>query len=148
VRSELEQFANGPHLQAAFSCERLLEESDGVLSAIWMVDTVIFPEVETSTGVQDPVVNLTLFIACKAGRARGSYDRTVAKEQLPDEGSPRPSERHSQTILIDGADHGGITVIMPLAMSVDQEGAYWFRVVLDGRLVTRLPLRVVSNRAR
>jgi len=144
----MEQFANGPYLQAAFFCERLLEEVDGVLSAIRMVDTIIFPEVETSTGVQEPVVNLTLFIAFKAGRARGSYDLTVAMEQLPDEGSPRPTERHSQTILFAGADHGGITVIMPLAMSVDQEGVYWFRISLDDRLVTRLPLRVVSNRAR
>ncbi len=35
-----EQPQGGPYLQAAFFCERLLEEADGVLSAIRIVDTV------------------------------------------------------------------------------------------------------------
>jgi len=32
--------AKGPYLQAAFFCERLLEEADGVMSAIRIVDTI------------------------------------------------------------------------------------------------------------
>jgi hypothetical protein len=61
------QFANGPYLQAAFFCERLLEEADGVLSAIRIVDTVTIWEDKNSSEARLRRVDLTLFIAFKSG---------------------------------------------------------------------------------
>lgn len=139
-----DQGASGPYLQAAFFCERLLEEADGVYSAIRIVDTIAaaVPE-KTSQPEWVPVaVNLTLFITFKAGQARGAYDLTVVMDP-PAGASPKdPDERHTQTILFDGRDDHGITIIMPIAMQVDQNGVYWFAVYLGDRLMTRLPLRV------
>lgn len=143
----MEQSENGPYLQAAFFCERLLEEADGVLSAIRIVDTVTLQGSESDPGQESAAVNLTLFIAFKAGKARGAFELTVEMEESGSAPGEAPA-RHTQPILFEGADHGGITVIMPLALRVDREGDSWFRVSLDDRLVTRLPLRVVSNRAR
>lgn len=139
-----EHAVNGPYLQAAFFCERLLEEADGVMSAIRIVDTITQGE-EQTPHPEMPPVNLTLFIAFKAGQARSQYDLKVAMKAPAGRSSTHPTERHTQTILFDGAGHVG-AIIMPVASIADQVGAYWFSVVLDGRLVTRLPLRVVSAR--
>jgi len=141
-----EHVEHGPYLQAAFFCERLLEESDGVLSAIRIVDTITTQDDESTPHPVMRPVNLTLFIAFKAGQARGAYDLTVAMEGPTERSSTHPAERHTQTILFDGADHGGATIIMPVALIADQEGVYWFSVFLDDLVVTRLPLRVVSAR--
>jgi len=51
-----------------------------------------------------------------------------------------------RTILFDGGEDHGITIIMPIAMTVDEAGVYWFGVYLGAQLVTRLPLRVVIPR--
>ena len=144
-REPSQQPEGGPYLQAAFFCERLLEEADGVLSAIRIVDTVTL-QGGSPSDAETATVNLTLLIAFKAGQARGTFDLVVEMEEPGRSPSDAPV-RHTQTILFDGADHGGVTVIMPLALVVDQESVPWFRASLDERLVTRLPLRVVSNRA-
>ncbi len=135
----MEQSENGPYLQAAFFCERLLEEADGVLSAIRIVDTIDFQRNEQAT--EPPLVNLTLFIAFKAGEARGSHELTVVKENAS--GDPADAEeRHTQTLVFYGTEDRGVTVIMPVAMTAGEAGLYWFAVYLGDRLMTRLPLRV------
>lgn len=135
----MEQSENGPYLQAAFFCERLLQESDGVLSVIRIVDTIDFQRSEQAT--EPPLVNLTLFIAFKAGEARGSHELTVVKENAS--GHPVDvEERHTQTLVFYGTEDRGVTVIMPVAMTGGEAGLYWFAVYLGDRLMTRLPLRV------
>lgn len=141
----MEQFANGPYLQAAFFCERLLEEADGVLSAIRIVDTVTIQVEELAHEAQTPLVNLTLFIAFKAGDAHGSHDVTVAMEE-PARTTAYEEERFTQTIVFYGTEDRGITVVMPVAMTVVEAGVYWFGVYLGERLVTRVPLRVAVPR--
>lgn len=141
----MEQFANGPYLQAAFFCERLLEESDGVLSAIRIVDLVTVQGGGPSAQAEPPLVNLTLFIVFKGGGASGSYDLTVTMEG-PSRNPTVPPQRHTQTVVFYGTEDRGVTVIMPVAMTVDEEGVYWFGIYLGERLVTRLPLRVAVVR--
>jgi hypothetical protein len=141
----MEQFANGPYLQAAFFCERLLEESDGVLSAIRIVDTVTIQDEERLSEAQAPLINLTLFIAFKAGEARGSFDLTVVMEE-PTDNPAHAQEQYSQTLDFYGTEDRGVTVIMPATMTVGEEGIYWFGIYLGEQLVTRLPLRVVVLR--
>jgi hypothetical protein len=141
----MEQFANGPYLQAAFFCERLLEESDGVLSAIRIVDTIDIQDGGLSEQTEPPLVNLILFIAFKGGGASGSYDLTVTMEG-PSQNPTTAEERYTQTLVFYGTEDRGVTVIMPVAMTVGEEGVYWFTIYLSGRLVTRLPLRVAVVR--
>jgi hypothetical protein len=134
----------GPYLQAAFFCERLLQEVDGVLSAIRMVDhvTAQVAEPESSDRVATVPVRLTLLVSFKTGRTRGTRDLTVVLVP-PDGPSPAwPSQDYTQTILFEGPDDRGDTIIMPIAMSADRAGIYWFDVYLDNQLLTRVPLRV------
>ena len=137
----MESSENGPYLQAAFFCERLLEESDGVFSAIRMVDTVTLQGSESDPGADSATIDLTLFIAFKAGKARGSHELTVVKED-PSRQPADAEERHTQPLVFYGTEDQGVTVIMPVAMTAGEAGLYWFTIFLGDRLMTRVPLRV------
>lgn len=133
----------GPFLAAAVLCEKVLEEKDGVLSAIRMVDRIV----QTAVGPAGPEemppvpVNLTALIAFKSGGARGRHSLRLRPEapsglRLPEVSLP---------VLFEGEDRGH-NVLLNLALQADQEGLYWFDVLLDEQMVTRIPLRVVYQR--
>ena len=140
----MEQHEAGPYLQSAFFCERLLQEADGVFSAIRIVDTITaeVPEQSSQTEMPRVAVNLTMFIVLKAGQARGNYELMVTMEPPSEISSTHPSEGYTQLIVFEGEEDRGNTIIMPIAMNVNQEGIYWFSVYLNERLITRVPLRV------
>lgn len=139
----------GPFLQAAFFCERVLQEADGVVSAIRIVDQqtqfVAGPEVPNE--MPPVVLSTTVLIALKAGDARGRYGVRIAPEapsgqQLPALNVP--------VNFLGGSGEQGIHIVLPLQMQLVEEGLYWFDVLwVDDRaeeselLLTRMPLRVV-----
>lgn len=45
-------------------------------------------------------------------------------------------------ILLEGEDRG-VNQILNLSFGVDEEGLYWFDVLVDGALMTRIPMRVL-----
>ena len=88
-------FKQGPYLAAAFLCERVLVEQDGVLSAIRVVDRV------TRT-------------------VEGSHLLNIALVSPP--GDTRSLLQ--QTILFDGQEDRGVNVISRMAMRLEVEGLY------------------------
>ncbi|HEV7494472.1 hypothetical protein [Baekduia sp.] len=130
----------GPFITAALFCERVLEERDGVMSAIRIVDrlTIIQPEPPFIAAV-------TAVISLKQGKAVGRYALGLRPEapsglQLPVFQAP---------VNFDGGEGDrGVSVVLPLQLEVE-EGLYWFDVLwIDDRadhqeLLTRMPLRVV-----
>jgi len=84
--------------------------------------------------------NLVLIL--KAGRARGRYELEVIPEQ-PD-GSSMPPMRMS--VNFEGEDDRGIQIVSQVNITLNQEGLYWFNVMLAEAPLTRLPLRVVYTR--
>lgn len=131
----------GPHLAMALFCESVLEEKDGVLSIIRVVDRII----QTAVGpdvpeIMPPVpVNLTLVVSLKAGAARGRDSVRIKTEA--------PSGQNEGGILelpvvFEGEDRGQ-NIVARLGFVANQEGLYWFDISLGGSLITRVPLRVV-----
>jgi hypothetical protein len=47
--------------------------------------------------------------------------------------------------LFEGEDRG-VNLILNLNIVVDQEGVYWFNVLLEDQFVTRIPLRIFYQR--
>lgn len=137
----------GPHLLAAVLCEKVLQEQDGVLSVIRIVDRLT----QTASGPDAPAQmppfiapNLTLLVALRSDQARGRYGIKIRPEapggfQLPSVEQAIPLQ----------AGPTGANVIMPLVMPISEEGVYWFDVFLTGpapqedRLLTRIPLEIV-----
>jgi hypothetical protein len=142
----------GPHLLAALICEKVLNEQDGVLSAIRIIDRIQ----QTAVGPDAPeqmqpfvVDNLTLLITIKSDQARGRYGIKVRPEEPSGVQLP-PME---QAITIQPGPTG-VNLIMPFVLAIQAEGVYWFDVFLTGpapqadRLLTRVPLEVIYSPQR
>lgn len=134
---------NGPYIQIAAFCESVLIEQSGVTSLIRLVDRLTTPVGLLPEGTPPPPHLLTAVIALKAGLARGSVDITLRAEapsglRLPD---------MTVSVLLEGEDRG-IALQVPVAIPTEVEGLYWFDVLVDDRLMTRIPLRVVHQRGR
>ena len=48
-------------------------------------------------------------------------------------------------VVFEGEDRG-TNLILTLNIVVDQEGVYWFDVLLEDELLTRIPLRILYQR--
>jgi hypothetical protein len=137
----------GPHLQMAAFCENVLEDKEGVLSLVRVVDQVT----QTATGPDAPdqmppfiLSHLTLVIMLKADQARGRYAVKIRPEdpsgiQLP------PAEL---PIHLEGSNRG-VNLLVPLQIPISLEGVYWFDVLFmpgrneEDRLLSRVPLAIL-----
>lgn len=139
----------GPYLQAALICEKVLQEQDGVLSVIRVVDrhtaTVLGPEVPAD---MPPVaVNATVLVILKQGDAIGRYAIKLRPEA--------PSGQQLPTLevpvqFVEGAGEQGVNIVIPMNLQLQEEGLYWFDVIwsdprggAEEGLLTRVPLRVM-----
>ncbi|MCH8296880.1 MAG: hypothetical protein IH873_02320 [Chloroflexi bacterium] len=134
-------FSQGPFLGAAFLCEKVLQEKDGVISAIRIVDRItrnaIGPELKKEMDPFDH--NLFLYLMFKAGSARGPMELNIRLED-PSGASKSP---FTQTINFEGDDDRGANIVAELRLKIEMPGLHWFDVVLDGVRLTRTPLRVI-----
>jgi hypothetical protein len=131
---------DGPFLSMAVLCEKVLEEKDTTLSLIRIVDriTAQMPPVAGAPEYMPPVsVSLTAVLSFKSGAARGKHAIRLRSESP----SGLRSDGPSFPVLFEGEDRG-VNVLAPMAFSATEEGLYWFDVLLDEELVTRMPLRV------
>jgi hypothetical protein len=133
----------GPYVQIAALCEKVLQEKDGVLSVIRVVDQVNI----TASGVGAPDemppgnLNLTAVVSLKAGIARGRYDVKI----LPVSPSGKNMHETIVSAYFEGDDRG-VNVIFNIALGIREEGVFWFEVYARELLLTRIPLRVVYQR--
>lgn len=135
--------SEGPYLIAAIICEKILQEKDETISLIRMVDRIVVTTNATGSPEAMPPVamNLAALISFKSGSARGRYivkwrTETPSGNRLPEQLLP---------ILFEGDDRG-VNLILSLNMIAEQEGVYWFEVLLEEQLFTRIPLRVLYQR--
>jgi hypothetical protein len=134
---------SGPYLVAALLCERVLQEKDETVSIVRIVDriTLTVPASISPETLPPLPLNLTLFLSFKSGSARG---RNTIKLKIE---SPSGFKLPEQLlpILFEGEDRG-VNLILALNMVVDQEGVYWFNILLEEEHITRIPLRILYQR--
>lgn len=135
--------SSGPYLAAAILCERILQEKDETISIIRMVDRLaVTVNASDSPETMPPTaVNINALISLKSGSARGRATvkwrtETPSGLKLPDQLFP---------VLFEGEDRG-VNLIINLNMIAEQEGVYWFSVLLDDQFLTRIPLRILYQR--
>lgn len=127
----------GPFVQAALVCEKVLQEQNGVVSAIRIIDRIFFllgPDGQP-TVPQHPIVFL---IAFKSGAAQGTLPIEVVRE---DPSTQRSTVLQAQ-VLFEGGERGA-NLIVQTAFEPPEPGLYWFDVLVSSRLTTRMPLRAV-----
>jgi len=131
----------GPYLIAALICEKVLEEKDGVKSAIRMIDRIT----KRVTGPDPPqtmepfIQNLFLLIRFKSGQARGVYPLRIVFVK-PSGESPPPLEI---SINFEGEEDRGADIIANMQTQFEMQGIHWFEIFLKNDFLTRIPVRVI-----
>jgi hypothetical protein len=136
-------FNDGPYLNGAFLCEKVLQEKDETISIVRIVDRITITAAASSAPISLPPTNLSLsaFISLKSGNARGSH---TIKLILEEPSGIRKSEQLLPA-LFEGEDRG-VNLIVNLNVLITQEGVYWFNIFLEEEFLTRIPLRVLYQR--
>jgi len=131
----------GPFFSAAFICEKVLVEQDGVKSAIRIIDRIV----RSAVGPHPPSemepfeYNSTLLLKFKSGWARGVHN--VKFQLAKPSGELMPELVRS--VLFEGEEDRGIDIIINLVFKLDQTGIYWIHVYLNEIKITQIPLRVI-----
>jgi hypothetical protein len=130
---------SGPHLTAALICERVLQEQDGVISVIRVIDRVTLhanaPGDSDFKTFQYPV---SVLVTLKSGAARGRGRVTMQLEKPSGEQFPAGEF----PVHMEGEERG-VNIVINTMFEPDQEGLYWFDVAFNGDRLTRIPLRVM-----
>jgi hypothetical protein len=128
---------DGPYLLIATFCDKVLQEKDGVLSLIRVVDrwNVVGP----SEVMAPTVIQSNLVLVFKSGIFRGSTQLSVTPISPQND---RLKILQAQ-LFFEGDDDRGVNVVLPLAFPVSEPGLYWFEVSIAGRTMTNIPLHVV-----
>ena len=140
-------FDTGPFVNVACFCERAIQENDGVLSLMRVIDQINVqtqgpnPPEELPPGA---MIQTTLVVALKPGQARGRQSVQVILEH-PD------TSRHDgpvQTIQFTGGPNNGANMIIKMGIQLSTAGLYWADVLVNKRLVTRVGLEVTYGFTR
>jgi hypothetical protein len=144
--------AGGPYLIHAAVCERVLQEADGVLSLIRIIDRLtVNTQVALPPGVTlppgaipgtaaIPPYPVTLAIAIRSGSFRGSLPLRVRLEAP----SGLKLSQLDVSVTFEGEDRGA-NLVLPFQFPLTEEGLHWFVVELGGELMTRAPVRVLRQ---
>lgn len=130
-----------PHLVTAVFCEKVLQEADGVLSAIRIVDKVIFELPKGAPHDVSPAVELTALISLKSGDASGKFNVQLVPHSPSGKSMKIPEP---VPLVLQGAEHGN-NLIIKMVLPIKEEGLFWFDVVVDGTVMTRMPLTVIRK---
>jgi hypothetical protein len=131
----------GPHVAMGLICEKVLEEKDGVLTIVRVIDRLNIQVMGAGAQSSIPAgvqYTLTLVVSLKSGDARGRNTLGIWPELPSGERLPR----RDMAVHFEGEDRG-INAVFQIGLPVAQEGLYWFDVLLGDQVLTRIPLRIV-----
>ena len=124
-----------PYVAAALFCEKVIQEKDDVITIIRMVDTY---QLNPPPGVQ-ATIQPSLLVTLKSGELTGKGEVAVSVSK-PSGG--KPTEARTFPVLLKGGVHG-VNLITSLSIRVTEDGLYWFNILWNGALITRIPLRII-----
>ncbi|OFW09535.1 MAG: hypothetical protein A3G20_02965 [Acidobacteria bacterium RIFCSPLOWO2_12_FULL_59_11] len=125
-----------PWVQLAALCHTALTENTGQLSIIRIVDRWMV--VGLTPEMQSTNIQLTMAIILKSDQMRGQYRlRLRLRSPLGNvtEGPVLPA-------LFEGDDRG-VQAILPSGILATEPGLYWFEILVEDEVVTRVPLRIL-----
>ena len=130
------------YISAAFLCEKVLQEKDGVLTAVRILDKMTFqlPPGGLPEGAK-PAIAMTGLVGLKSGPTVGEFTLKV--------GVTRPNGEKKHDVItfpvsLLGGEQGQ-NFIINIGLGIEEDGLHWFDVMLDDELLTRIPLVVTSE---
>ncbi len=136
-------FETGPYLKAAFFCERVLREQDGVLSLIRIVDrlNVVSQGLGAPDAMPETPFQTNLVIMLVSGAAKGRHEMKIKVE----EPLGLSKDLLSTSVYMEGGDKGQ-NVHLNLRTVFKEEGLYWYYIYLNDALLTKMPFSVIYSR--
>ena len=135
-----EKILGGPFICAALFCEKILKETDGVLTAVRIIDRFIVRGESEEMGKK--TILFTILISMKSGDFRGRAEITLQ----PFKPSGKELPKISFPVNFEGDSDRGVGIAVPTRIDVDEDGVYWFKVKCGDELITRMPLRILYQR--
>lgn len=141
----------GPHVHVAALCEKVIEDKQGVLSLIRVVDQITHAVAGPDVPDEMPaftITDLVMVIMLKADQAQGRYTIKIR----PNDPSGRDLPVMQTPIHLEPGQ-GGANLVLPLQFLVELEGPYWFDILFSAgsghdRLLSRVPLQVLYRPQR
>ena len=131
-----------PWVQVAAVCEKVLTEKDNVLSAIRLVDT-LFTTSDPPTNLPDNVkagAAISILVSLKSGDVTGQHE--VQVRVLKPTGEAK--DLGKWPVILNGGEHGA-NLIINLMFETTDYGLWWFEVVWEGEILTRIPLKLARQ---
>jgi hypothetical protein len=139
----------GPHVGAAFLCEKVLVEQGNVPTFVRVVDRFTVPvfsqPIPPGVPMLPNMVQASLVVMLKAGDIGAGRHTIIVKLEKPDGsyGFEQPA-----TIFFQGSGENGAMLQMPIALAAPEEGLYWFELYFDEvKLLARVPMRILFQPA-
>jgi hypothetical protein len=138
------QGVGGPFVTVATFCERILEEKDGVFTLVRIIDRY---HVESgATGLTPPGgakagLKTFLLVIIKAGDFVGDATVSLKVRHPSGQYGPKPISIPVTFTQAEGPE-SGIALQVEMGFGLEETGLYWADVEVDGKLLTRVPVRV------
>src|SRR5437762_3193915 len=130
-----------PFVAVAAFCEKLLEEKDGVMTAIRIVDTYFVPPVSPNMPPDAmPVAEINGLIALKSGDLIGKFTVGLVMENTKGERKTLSPEG-GWPVVFNGGEHG-VQIKLDFHVAIKNLGLCWFDVLFGDEVLTRIPLRI------
>lgn len=131
-----------PFVQLAAVCELVLQEKDGVSSAIRIVDTITTEVPPSLPENFKPTISFSVAVFLKSGDLKGKSQVSL-KLRRP---SGKGTDVGSWEVLMNGGEHGA-NIVAKVQLHVNEFGVFWFDVYWNGDLLTSIPLKLLQNSA-
>jgi len=134
---------SGPYVKTALFCERVLDEKDGVLSLVRVVDQFTVSASGPAAPKQMPPISqrLQAVIMLISGTAKGPEDVKLEVEKP----NGMREEVWTGTAHMEG-DHKSVNLVFNFQAAFELTGVYWFSVFVGEELLTRMPLEIRYTR--
>ncbi|PYT50559.1 MAG: hypothetical protein DMG44_06055 [Acidobacteria bacterium] len=129
-----------PFVQVAAICQAPMQETNGLFSLIRIMDRVPVQGLTDEMQPQ-PLNMLSLVIILKSGEMSGKYKLKVVPQT--------PSGKHLPPLempVLFEREERGVILCTPLGLVATEEGLYWFDVMIETDVLTRIPLRVMYQK--
>lgn len=142
----------GPYVSVAALCELVLQEKVERLSCVRFMDKLEVTSTLSRPPVSDeekelipkvmPVVPFPVhgLVSLKSGGFIGKKMIRIDLITPSGKGIKRTGENVFPAVF-EGGEHG-VNLILDFTLNTEEEGLYYFDVVLDDEVITRIPLRV------
>lgn len=131
-----------PFVALACFCENVLEESDGVVSAIRIVDIYTIPpppdNVQLAPDAIRGIILLKGLIALKAGDVKGPGTIHLIMQRVTGERTAISPEQGWPVEMLGGEN--GVNIRLQFPLGVKNFGLIWFDVLWGDDVLTRIPL--------